>query len=144
MSQKEGKFYIGIGAIIENIQTGHILLLHRSPTVDFASEIWDDVGGRMYQFEKPEETLLREVQEETGITEVDIIKPLDVSHYYRGGKSAENAMIVITYWCTTSSSNIVLSSEHDEHKWVSPKEALLIVEDENLKRTISRFLEEKR
>ena len=57
MPVKEGKFSVGIGAIIEHTESGKILLLHRAPNVDFESNKWDDVGGRMHQFENPEETL---------------------------------------------------------------------------------------
>ncbi len=64
MVKKEGRFFIGIGAIIEHIPTGKILLLRRSSNVEFAADIWDDVGGRMRDFETPEETLRREVFEE--------------------------------------------------------------------------------
>ena len=89
--------------------------------VEFAADIWDDVGGRMRDFETPEETLRREVFEETGLQKITIIKPVGVSHYYRGEKKAENQMIVITYWCKTTKFDINLSSEHVEHKWVFQK-----------------------
>ncbi|GAG76826.1 unnamed protein product [marine sediment metagenome] len=55
----------------------------------------------MRDFETSEDTLRREVYEETGIQEINIKKPLDVSHYYRGERKAENQMIVINFWCTT-------------------------------------------
>lgn len=134
---------IGIGAIIEHSRSGKILLLHRVPSIDFAGNQWDDVGGRMRQFETPEETLLREVREETGLSDVRILKPIDVSHYFRGDKSAENEMIVITYWCETSSNKVILSPEHDNYRWVSPEEALALIEDPPLKRNVQRFIEEK-
>ncbi len=143
MSLKEGKFSIGIGAIIEHTGSGKILLLHRAPAVDFESNKWDDVGGRMHQFENPEETLRREIEEETGISEIRVIKPIDVSHYFRGTKNAENEMIVITYWCMTASNEIKLSEEHNEYRWVLPEEALQLTEDLQLKRNIKRFIEER-
>lgn len=143
MSSPEGKFMIGIGAIIEHSRSGKILLLHRASSIDFAGNQWDDVGGRMRQFETPEETLQREVREETGLRDVKILKPIDVSHYFRGDKIADNEMIVITYWCETSSDKIILSPEHDNYRWVSPEEALLLIEDLPLKRNIQRFMKEK-
>ncbi|MFW9904949.1 MAG: NUDIX domain-containing protein, partial [Candidatus Thorarchaeota archaeon] len=132
-----------IGALIEHSTSGKIILLHRSPSIDFADNQWDDVGGRMRQFETPEETLQREVKEETGLSNVRILKPLDVSHYFRGDKIADNEMIVITYWCETSCNKIILSPEHDDYRWVSPEEALLLVKDPPLKRNIQRFIKEK-
>ena len=86
MNQQEGRFYIGIGCILEDPQTGNILLLRRSSHLEFAPQIWDDVGGRMREFETPEETLRREIKEETGIENLKVIKPISVSHYYRGEK----------------------------------------------------------
>jgi len=143
MKSKEGRIYIGIGAIIENTMTGKILLLRRSGKVEFAKNIWDDVGGRMRPFETPEETLRREVYEETGITELEIIKPIDVSNYYRGERTAENQMIVITYWCKTASLNVKLSAEHDQYKWLSPEEALALINDFSLKNNVKKFIQEK-
>jgi 8-oxo-dGTP diphosphatase len=139
----EGRFIIGIGAIIEHKETGKILLLRRSPKSDYFPNIWDDVGGRMRQFERPEETLQREIVEETGITEIIIIKPLNVSHYFRGKKLADKEMIVITYWCKTADEKVRLSHEHDSFKWLSPDTALSFVEDPTLKKNITRFIEEK-
>ncbi len=144
MDSNEGRFYIGIGAIIEHEITKKILLLRRSSEVDFARNIWDDIGGRMRQFETPEETLRREVHEETGISDFNIIKPFDVSNYYRGERKAENQMVVITYWCQTIITDINLSSEHDQFQWITPGKALTITDDPNLHRTIQRFVEEKR
>ncbi len=143
MSFKEGKFSIGIGAIIEHSRSGKILLLHRNPSIDFASDQWDDVGGRMRQFETPEETLRREVKEETGINNVKIVKPIEASYYFRGVKIADNEMIVITYWCKTTSDKIILSTEHDDYRWVFPEEALSLIEDPPLKISLQRFIEEK-
>lgn len=144
MSAEEGKYTIGIGALIEHSKSGKILLLHRAPTVDFASNQWDDVGGRMRQFESPEETLRREVKEETGISQLVIVKPIDVSHYFRGTKTAEKEMIVITYWCRTTSDEITLSTEHNDYRWVLPEEAFSLIEDPNLTRNIQRFIDEKK
>jgi 8-oxo-dGTP diphosphatase len=143
MSKQEERFQIGIGAIIEHIETEKILILHRSPNIDFYSNQWDDVGGRMKQFENPEKTLQREIREETGINHIEVVKPLEVSHYFRGERKAENEMIVINYWCRTSESEVFLSEEHDDFRWVYPKEALRLTEDPQIKSVIKRFIQEK-
>ena len=139
----EGKFQIGIGAIIEHIPSGKILLLRRSSNLEFAPNIWDDVGGRMRDFETSEDTLRREVYEETGIQEVNVVKSLDVSHYYRGERKAENQMIVINFWCTTTNMDVILSSEHSEFRWILPEEAIGLIEDPSLQHSMKRFIEEK-
>lgn len=144
LTSQEGLFYIGIGAIIEHNLNGKILLLRRCSEAEFAPNIWDDVGGRMRDLELPEETLKREIFEETGIEKLEILKPIDVSHYYRGEKKPENQMVVITYWCKTPSMDIKLSPEHDKYKWVSPEDAFSLLTDTNLKRNVKRFIEEKK
>ncbi|MHA1947782.1 MAG: NUDIX domain-containing protein [Candidatus Hodarchaeales archaeon] len=143
MVVNEGKFQIGIGAIIEHIPTKRILLLRRSSDLEFAPNIWDDVGGRMRDLETPEDTLQREIYEETGIQEINLIKPLDVSHYYRGERKAENQMIVINFWCTTTTIEVTLSKEHSEFKWVLPEEAIDLIEDSSLQNSLKKFIEEK-
>lgn len=144
MASSEGKFYIGIGAILEHVSSGKILLLRRSSDAEFAASIWDDIGGRMKDFETPEETLRREVHEETGIQDINILKPIDVSHYYRGDRSVENQMIVINYWCQTTTKKVKMSLEHNDFKWVYPEEALILIEDSSLRYSIKRFIEEKK
>jgi len=144
MVSTEGRFCIGIGVIMENKITGTILLLRRSSDLEFGAGIWDDIGGRMHQFETPEEALRREVSEETGLSDFVILKPIDVSNYYRGEKKAENQMVVITYWCQTDKLDITLSPEHDAYQWLSPKKALTLTEDPNIQRLIQQFMDEKR
>lgn len=143
MLNKAGKFMVGIGIILEHLRTGQILLLKRSSDTDFAANMWDNVGGRMNQFETPEAALRREVREETGLMDLSIIKPIHVSHYFRGKRAAENEIVVITYWCQSATQEINLSREHEDFVWIRPSEALEFVEDPVLKKIIHCFLEEK-
>ncbi|MFX0113569.1 MAG: NUDIX domain-containing protein [Candidatus Hodarchaeota archaeon] len=138
-----GRFMVGIGAIVEHQSSGKILLLKRSSDLDCAAEEWDDVGGRMKQFETPEETLRREIREETGIDDIVVIKPLDVSHWFRGEKLAANETIIITYWCRTSSFEVKLSPEHAAYRWATPEEALTFVRQEVVKSNIQSFIRER-
>ena len=139
-----GRFQIGIGAIIEHVPTGKILLLRRSSDIEFAPRIWDDVGGRMRDLETPEDTLRREINEETGIDDIEIIKPIDVSHYFRGEKKAANQMVVIHFWCTTKTMDVTLSNEHTEFAWINPEKADRLIEDPSLRLCLERFLKEKK
>ena len=102
---------VAVGAMIEHIASGKILLLKRAETQEFLPGIWEDMGGRIKQFEEPEDALKREVKEETGL-EIEILKPLAVFHDYYGERTAENEMLLITYWCKTEFDQITLSDEH--------------------------------
>ena len=139
--EPEGRLMVAVGAIIEHVGSGRILLLRRSETADYLPGIWEDPGGRMKQFEGPEMALRREIGEECGL-EVDIIKPLEVFHDYRGDKIAENEWIIITYWCKSASDRVVLSSEHDAYQWLLPADALDLAEHIGVRRDIEAFIRE--
>ena len=47
---------------------GRILLAKRSCTREFYPDVWDIVGGHREEDEEPEKTLVREMQEEIGVT----------------------------------------------------------------------------
>ena len=143
-TEKYGRFQVGIGVILEHAFSKEILLLRRSENVDYGRSLWDNIGGRMNQNENPEDSLRREVKEETGITDLTIIKPLNISHYFRGDKIPENETIVINFWCQTQTENVTLSEEHDYHKWIHPEEALSLNLHPTLKDTILKFLQQKK
>src|SRR6185295_4472744 len=111
VSKSEGKFMVAVGAMIQHDPTGKILLLKRAAPADDLPGIWADMGGRIKQFEEPEEALRREVREETGL-EIEVLKPLVVFHDYRGERTAENELLIITHWCTARSDQVILSEEH--------------------------------
>ncbi len=136
-----GRFMVAIGAVIEHKKTGKILVLKRAPTLDWRPGEWEIDYGRIAQFEGPEEGLKREVLEETGIQDLQVQGMLRVWHIYRGPKAAENDLIGITYVCSTSQDEAVLSDEHSEWKWVTPQEALELITEEGIKVDINKYME---
>ena len=85
----KGKFMVAVAAILEN-HKNEILLIKRSSHLEFPDS-WEDIGGRLNQSESPEEGLRREIFEETGIEDIEIIKPLTMFHVFRHNeKKAEN------------------------------------------------------
>lgn len=111
--------YVGMGAVIE--RDSKFLVLKRSKDKDFQPEAWETVTGRLEQDESPNDAILREVKEETGL-DVEIILPLDTGFFYRGGK--EFPMVFIAYYCKYVGGEINLSWEHSEFKWITLEEAL--------------------
>ena len=142
MSENPGRFQVSLGAIIEQKETGKILLVKRADDYDFRPGEWEFMSGRMNQYEEPEDALRREVKEETGL-DVEIIKPFTTYHIFRGEKSPEKEVIGIVFWCKTNSDNVMLSKEHDNYKWVKPENALDMVSIPGMKEDIKRFIEER-
>lgn len=134
---------VAVGAVIENRTTGKILLLQRTIRSDFFPGVWEVPSGRMKQFEELEEALHRELSEEAGIQEFEIVKPLTVSHFYRGERSAEKECVLIVYWIRTNAETISISAEHDDYRWVPADQALLLAGHPEIKRDIATFIQER-
>lgn len=142
MSDQIGRFLVAMGAIIENKNTGKILLLKRGIQKDFSPDIWEYPTGRLNQFEEPLNGLRREVFEETGL-EVDIIKPINIFHFFRGEQIAEKELVGIMYWCQASVEAVVVSEEHSDYQWVTVEEALKLVTKPSMQADIQAFIKEK-
>ena len=96
---------IVVAGLIENLQ-GEILLIKRN-NKGTSPNFWEDAGGKLLQSEKPDVGLKREIREETGLTDIEIVKPLTVFHNYLGGvKIAEKEFIGISYWCKTKTTDV--------------------------------------
>ncbi len=139
--EEEGRFLVAVGAMIEHAESGRILLLKRSADVAFLPGVWEDIGGRLKQFEEPEHALRREVREESGL-EIEIVRPINIFHLFHGERNAENEMIIITYWCRCHSEHVVLSDEHSAYRWLPPQEALRLAEHEGVRSDLEAFLAE--
>jgi len=139
-----GRFMVASGAVIEQSNTGKILLIQRSSKLDWHPNEWEIMYGRIDQFEDTEMGLKREVREETGINDLELIDVLTVWHIFRGtAETAENELIGVTYHCRTNQTQPNLSDEHQAYKWVSPEEALELVQVDGIKRDIKKFLSKR-
>ncbi len=124
----EDCFHLGIKAIVRN-QKGEILLLKINPSElkDYKEEpYWDIPGGRIQKGNSIEETLKRELKEETGITSLSRFKPFscDLSKIRIPTETGSVGLILSMYICDVGDvKKIKLSREHIEAKWFSPKES---------------------
>ena len=138
----KGKFMVAVAAILEN-HRGEILLIKRSSHMEYP-DCWEDIGGRLEQSESPEDGLRREIYEETGIEDIEIVKPLTMFHVFRHNeKKAENELIGLSFWCKTNTSEVKLSDEHTEFKWLHPDTAFDLTDHPALKRYILLYMLEK-
>ena len=136
-------FMVVVTAIIEK-ENGKMLLIKRSPKSELPN-CWEDVGGRLKQSEHPEEGLRREIKEETGIKDIEIVKPLTTFHAFRKGiKKKENEIIGIAYWCKTRTSEVTLSDEHIDYQWIFPEDAMNITGHPILRNYLKIYLAEKK
>ena len=125
---KEDIFHLGIKAIIRN-EEGRILLLENNPK--YASGLnsphWDLPGGRIKKGDYIEATLKRELAEEIGIGDVEIIKFIDasVSNFSVHTGKQTVGLVLFTYLCPIKNPSQVelIDDEHIQYQWVSPEKA---------------------
>jgi len=78
-------------------------------------------GGRMHAGESFEDTLRREVREETGL-EIDIKYPIYIGEWRPVIKDVPYQIVAMFQVCFPKTSKITLSLEHDDFKWIKPNE----------------------
>ena len=140
-AQNPGTFMVSMGAIIQHQESKKILLLKRSETANLLPNIWDYPLGRIENLEGPHEGLKRVIRQKTGL-EIEIIKPINVFHYFRADKTPENEVLGVVWICTTPTETITLTPEHAEHRWVEANEALEMLQNEGMKKDVELFIKE--
>jgi 8-oxo-dGTP diphosphatase len=111
---------------------GLFLAIRRSKTDPLRPLTWDIPGGILDYGEDPDVGVIRETQEETGITlKKPIIFNVDSLNVN------ENMYIVrLIYYEVTKHSDVVLSYEHDLFKWVTRSDFLKLEALEFLKESV--------
>jgi dATP pyrophosphohydrolase len=98
------------------------LLLKRSP-MQIYPNIWQMVTGKIKSDEKAYEAAVREVYEETNLNPKNIWVVPNVNHFYDWiGDYICNVPVFLIE--VDSISNLKISDEHNEYKWVSYEEAI--------------------
>jgi len=97
----------------------HYLLLH------YESGHWDFPKGHIESGEDPEETAKRELQEETGISEMRLVDGYrQTLRYFFRQKGIGIFKVVIFFLAETTQSEVTLSAEHVGFDWL-PYDAAL-------------------
>ena len=97
------------------------LLLKRSPEQIYPS-IWQCVTGKIEAGEKPHETGLRELKEETGLTPLSMWTVDQVNHFFEADKNRMN--LIPIFGVEVESEMVTLSPEHTEYKWCHVNEGV--------------------
>ncbi len=111
------KYAIAVKGIIEK-EDGTILVVKRSSTDDHKPNEWETVGGGMDEEGTPQDALIREILEETGLV-VEVKAPFNVFTFK---KDTGEYKVGITFICRYVSGEVVLSTEHSEYRWIQPEE----------------------
>jgi 8-oxo-dGTP diphosphatase len=95
---------------------GRILLVRRTAAASIDPGSWELPGGKLKYGETLRDGLIREVQEETGLS-VEPGAIVHVGHRYVHGFW----VTVVTFVCSPQGGTIYLSEEHDAYRWADPQ-----------------------
>lgn len=79
---------------------------------------WELPGGGVEFGEDPEVALAREIKEETGLA-MEFVCPLATWRYHKGPYEYLTGLICL---CTTTGTQVKLSHEHLDYRWIEPHE----------------------
>lgn len=130
----ERQFQVGVKAMIEN-ERGEALLLLDSRQLNKEWKAWDFPGGRMDESEDFLQTLTRELEEETGIAKFhnpELLTTILSTHEIPLKDGSKVGLILVIYKVKIDKgTEIKLSEEHHEYRWVSRKELKDLLEHAN-------------
>jgi bis(5'-nucleosidyl)-tetraphosphatase len=112
-------------------QRQYLLLRHQH------GKHWAFPKGHIEFGEDEETTAVRELLEETGITELQFIQGFrDTSHYSFQRNAKRILKTVVYYLAETPCFTVALSDEHSEHRWLGFDDAAALLTYEESKRIL--------
>jgi len=122
-------YFVGVKGLIRN-SGGEVLLLLADVSTfrDSTEPYWDLPGGRIEEGQTETEALLREIKEETGVTDtknVQYLHSVISSHSIPIKGSDRMAGLVLRIWSVSiaDDATISISDEHTDYAWVEPRDA---------------------
>lgn len=135
--------------VISNLIEAHIfreinngiefLLLKRAP-YQYYPNIWQMVSGKIKDFEKAYETALREIKEETGLKPDQLWIAPNINSFY-SPDDEYISLIPVFAAKVDSDSEVKISSEHSEYKWLKPFDAKNLLAWEGQRRSLDLITE---
>ena len=124
------------GAIVFKRQkdnSAKYLLLH------YGAGHWDFPKGKQEKNEKEEQTALREIKEETGLEDTDLLDSFKESVKYFYKKDEETIFKEVIYFLAeTHADEIILSSEHIGYAWLGYDHAFKKLTFNNAKELLNK------
>lgn len=120
---KKVRFHITVKGIV--VFHDKILLMKRTRPSSDGLGYWELPGGGLEYGETPNEALIRELYEETGLS-IEIVKPA-----YTFTKIRDDYQTIgIGYLCIPNHDHVVISHEHTEYRFCSIEEAKKLLSKE--------------
>lgn len=115
----EPKLFVAMKAFITH--RGRVLILRESPKDADRTNVghYDVVGGRLTPGQRFDESLLREIREETGL-KIRIGKPFFVSEWRPVVRNEQWQIVGTFFECSSDTDGVTLSDEHDDFQWIDP------------------------
>lgn len=124
------KIDFGVKAFI--IRDGKFLVMHNNGE---KRDLWELPGGRMQFGENAEQTLKRELIEETGLC-VELIKILDTWDRFVGEDYQVTGIICL---CSLKEGQVTISDEHDAYQWLPVNRTSLVYLYEHFKSRMEKW-----
>lgn len=137
-AEKEIKFFAATKAFVVN--DGKVLILRESGNYSDGTnhEKFDVVGGRIKPGQRFDESLIREIREETGLS-VKISDPFYVSEWRPVVRGEQWQVVGIYFECHSENDEVKLSEDHDSFQWINPREYKLYPLIENLGSVFEKY-----
>jgi 8-oxo-dGTP diphosphatase len=115
------KLFVATKAFI--MHEGRLLLIRESSHYSDGSNAarFDVPGGRVEPGQRFDESLRREVREETGL-DVQVGQPFHVDEWRPVVRGEQWQVVGVYFACTAASDQVELGGDHDTHVWILPQE----------------------
>jgi dihydroneopterin triphosphate diphosphatase len=120
------------------------LLLKRSENAKIYPGIWQMITGTIESHEHTKDTLVRELEEETGLEPAKIYSIPRINTFYLA--IADKICMSPVFLTIVEGTDVVISDEHSEFKWASFEEASKLIHWPNQVESmeiIKKYLEDK-
>ena len=110
---------IVLGGVV--VKDGKVLILQRHKDEDIYPEMWELPSGKQEPLEASEQSLIREIKEETGL-DVEVIMPFSVFNYQIEKPGEIKDSTQINFLVKTLNNIVILSKEHQNYAWIELSE----------------------
>lgn len=115
------------------------LLLRYPSSSRIQKEYWDLPKGHIEKGEKLEDTAKREIEEETGLTDIKFAKGFKETIRYFFKFEDKNILKFVTFYLAeTKTKDVKISEEHLDYKWLPYSPALKQLTYKNARDTIKK------